>query len=299
MRSALCFLALTVLLLSGGNVRANDLQSFPLQDGTFLIDWRDEFSAAEKENALAWLSHMGNTVSLLHGAWPRERIRIALEKYNSSNAVVFGRILRRRPEGILFYINPNRPLQEFIASWTAYHEFGHLFIPYPGRADVWFSEGLASYYQNILQLRAGVLTSEEVSARFAAAYKRGDENNEHADLTLGELSADMRTRRAFMRVYWSGALYFMEADLALRQLSKPMTLDDVLRAYNNCCLPEGETRRGRSLAAEFDRLSNTSLFTELYDKYENSRAMPAWQTLLKQANDSGLLALPLSTTSVN
>jgi len=289
---------MTLLLLSGGNAHANELQSFPLEDGTFLIDWRDEFSAAQKQTVSDWLRHMGSSISLLHGTWPRERIRIALEKYSSSEAVIFGRILRRRPEGILFYVNPDRPLQEFVNSWTPYHELAHLFIPYPGRTDVWFSEGLASYYQNILRLRAGVLTTDEVITRFEAAFKRGDQDDEHADLTLGELSRDMRAKRAFMRVYWSGALYFMEADLALRQLAQPMTLDDVLRRYNDCCLPEGEIRRGRSLAADFDRLSNSSLFTDLYNKYENSHAMPAWQTLLKQAKDSGLLAAPSATTSV-
>ncbi len=291
-------LTLALLLFSGSQAHANDLEALPLAGGTFLIDWRDEFSSAEKQEMRDWLRHMGNVVKLLHGTWPRERIRIALKKYNSSSAVVFGRVLRQRPEGILFYVNPERPAQEFISSWTPYHEFGHLFIPYPGRADVWFSEGLASYYQNILQLRAGVLSSTEVRARYEAAFERGDKDDRHADLTLGELSEDMRNRGAFMRVYWSGALYFMEADLALRNLPRPMTLDDVLRDYNACCLPEGETQSGRSLAATFDRLSGTTLFTELYNKYENSRAMPAWQTVLKQANEAGLLAAPLAESAV-
>ena len=35
--------------------------------------------------------------------------------------------------------------------WTASHEFAHLLLPYV--SDKWVSEGVASYYQNVLQAR--------------------------------------------------------------------------------------------------------------------------------------------------
>ncbi len=287
MRRLLCLYLLICLL--PGTAAAAQLKSFTVEQGTFLLDWRDEFSAAEQQQLRDWLKHMGAAITTLHGQWPRDTIRIAFKAYRSSGPVPFGRILRNRPEGILFYVNPARPLQEFVNDWTAYHEFSHLFIPYPGRADAWFSEGLASYYQNILQVRAGVLSADAAYDRYAAAFQRGADDNAHADLTLAELSAAMMQRRAFMRVYWSGALYFLEADLLLRAAEQPQTLDDVLRAYNRCCLPEGEERRARDLAAEFDRIAATDVFSALLQKYTASRSIPDWSDLLNRARSIGLL----------
>lgn len=292
MRTTLLTLVLTGLLLTVPGANADSLQTYPISDGTFLIDWRSDFSVREQQKLRDWLRLMGDSVTLLHGEWPRKQIRIALQKHSRSQAVAFGRVLRGRPQGIQFYVNPDRPLEEFLASWTPYHEFAHLFIPYPGRPDIWFSEGLASYYQNILQVRAGQLTAGEARDKFAAAFQRGQDDDAHGDLTLGELSAEMRKRHAFMRVYWSGALYFLEADLTLRTQQKPTTLDNVLRAYNQCCLPVSGIRRGKKLAAEFDRLAGSTVFTELYAKYEISRAIPAWQTLLEKAWSAGLLVWP-------
>jgi hypothetical protein len=283
-------LLLIILLLPCFAAQANPLQRFEVDQGAFLIDWRDDFTPAEMQKLQRWLEHMGAAISSLHGEWPRERIRIAFKRYRAKGPVPFGRVLRNSPEGILFYVNPELSLNAFINDWTAYHEFSHLFIPYPGQADSWFSEGLASYYQNILQVRAGVLTADEAYQRFAAAFQRGEDNDEHDDLTLGELSTDMMKRRAFMRIYWSGALYFMQADLLLRQTDQATTLDNVVRSYNGCCMSEGEEQRARQIATEFDRIAGSTLFIELYDRYENSRAIPEWREILDATIHSGSLS---------
>ncbi len=265
--------------------------------GTFLVEWRGEFNARDQDKLRRWLAYMDGTISLLHGGWPRDPIRIAFKPSQSeapwaSGPLPFARILRNAPEGILFYVDTAPKLQAFVDDWTAYHEFTHLFIPYPGRADIWFSEGLASYYQNILQMRAGVLTPDEVRERFAAAFGRGAADDGHADLTLDELSAAMMERRAFMRVYWSGALYFLEADLALRALDTPTSLDVVLRDYGTCCLRQGDTQSGRAIAAAFDKLAGTDLFAPLYERYAASRAQPPYGDLLAQADFAELLTAP-------
>ena len=261
---------------------ARPLEQHQSAGGVYLIDWRGEFTATQQDTLRAWLDHMGETISLLHGAWPRERIRIAFEPYRNRGPVPFAQILRNAPEGIRFLVDPDEPLESFVSDWTAYHEFGHLFIPYPGRADIWFSEGLASYYQNILQVRAGILTADEARQRYTAAFQRGTDDSADGDLTLGELSARMMERRAFMRVYWSGTLYFLEADTTLRTTTD-ISMDDVLREFGDCCLNDGREMRGKAMAAEFDRIAGTELFVPLYDRYEASRAMPEWRTLLDAA----------------
>jgi hypothetical protein len=282
----------TLLFLAPLWVQASHLEEFHTTRGTYLIDWRGEFTPSQQDKLRTWLNDIGATVSLLHGTWPRQRIRIAFKPNSYPAPLPFARVLRNNPEGVLFYVNPERPLNEFITDWTAYHELSHLFIPYPGKADVWFSEGLASYYQNVLQVRAGLLTPEQAIARFDAAFTRGSNDADHADLTLGELSANMRNQHAYMRVYWSGALYFLEADLQLRASDNASSLDDVLRDYGACCLIGGSEVPGRQIAAEFDRIAGKTLFVPLYDRYEASRALPGWQSLLESLRSAEILTVP-------
>ncbi len=288
---------LTLLMLLLPAMAMAEPERFDVAGGTYLLDWRGEFTAADQDKLRRWLRYMDGTVSLLHGSWPRDPIRIAFQPWQRESAwatgpLPFARILRNEPEGILFYVNPDNELQAFIDDWTAYHEFTHLFIPYPGRADIWFSEGLASYYQNILQLRAGVLTAAQVRQRFAAAFARGANDDEHDDLTLGELSSAMIERRAFQRIYWSGALYFLEADLALRSLEQPTSLDAVLRDYGACCLRQGEEQRGRDIAAALDNIAGAEVFTPLYARYEASRAIPPYAELLARVDFATLATAP-------
>jgi hypothetical protein len=257
---------------------AANYERLPVADGVLLLDWRGEFTPEQRAKLKAWLTAVGETVTLAHGNLPRSEIRIALQPYPASSAVPFARVLRQTPEGVLFYINPDRPLDEFVVDWTAYHEFAHLFIPYPGMADIWFSEGLASYYQNILQYRAGLLTAEQARDKLLSGFERGRQDNRNAELTLTELSDVMRERHAFMRVYWSGALYFLEIDLALRSLpadgGKARSLDAVLGEYGNCCLQDVRRQSGREIAAEFDRIAGSELFVQLYDRYAASNELP-------------------------
>jgi hypothetical protein len=275
-------------------IAAPEYQYISIEDCTLAIEWRGEFSPEQKGHLTEWLITVMTTTSLLYGELPREEIRIVLQPYAGRGAVPFARILREQPEGVLFYVDPDEPLSAFVEDWTAYHELSHLFIPYPGYRDIWFSEGLASYYQNVLQGRAKLLTRDEAAAKLAAGFERGKNDDSHALLTLGELGPVMREKRAFMRVYWSGALYFLTADITLRRLppddARPRTLDGVLREFAACCLMQPRDWTGMAIAAEFDRIAATNLFTTLYRQFELSRTLPEPTEMLAAKELDAILA---------
>lgn len=265
-----------------------------IKNCTLAIEWRGDFSPSQKDRLTEWLTTVMMTTLLLNGELPREEVRIVLQPYAGRGAVPFARILREQTEGVLFYVDPDESLSAFVEDWTAYHELSHLFIPYPGYKDIWFSEGLASYYQNVLQGRASLLTRDEAAAKLAAGFERGKNDAGHARLTLGELSPLMRERGAFMRVYWSGALYFLTADITLRRLppddARPRTLDGVLREFSACCLMQPRNWTGMAIAAEFDRIAATTLFTTLYRQFEQSRALPEHAEMLAAEELDAILA---------
>ena len=250
--------------------------------GRLQLEWRGEFSAAQKEKLRTWLQSVSATVAKVHGTQPRPEIRIVLEKQRSNSAIPFARVLRGRRQGVLFYINPGFPLDDYITDWTAYHELSHLFIPYPGQRDIWFSEGLASYYQNVLQYRAGLLTEQQAWQKLYEGFERGRNDTRQPDMTLEELSRRLRELRAFMRVYWSGALYFLEADMQLRTATG-MSLDDILQLFGTCCLMERRDWSGREIAQQFDRLAETRLFVPLFDEYAATLALPDYMPTLDKA----------------
>jgi predicted metalloprotease with PDZ domain len=71
-----------------------------------------------------------------------------------------------------------------------------------------------------------------------------------------------------MRVYWSGAAIMLMADSELRLLSGGrQSLDSALAALQHCCLDRHKSWRARDLLAELDRITATSVFTDLYREH--------------------------------
>ena len=183
------------------------------------------------------------------------------------------------PEGVAFHVNPARSLEEFVSDWTAVHEFSHLYIPYPGGRDIWISEGFASYYQNILMARAGVLSEKQAWQKLSDGFKRGM-GDRNRNVSLGDLSPNMRKKRAFMRVYWSGALYFLEADIKLRSVGN--SLDNIVSEFSRCCRTNVRYWNGIKLARSFDEIAETHLFEPLFREYESEFQIRDYESILKK-----------------
>ncbi|PKL99350.1 MAG: hypothetical protein CVV17_09205, partial [Gammaproteobacteria bacterium HGW-Gammaproteobacteria-7] len=154
--------------------------------------------------------------------------------------------------------------------WTLSHELAHLFHPYLGDSGRWMSEGLASYYQNVLRARSGILSAERAWSKLDAGFGRG--LNERS--TRGQRLVDVASGyRGTMRVYWSGAAYWLEADAALRE-HHGTTLDAVLAEFARRHLPAHTRWQAGQFADELDRLAGTRLFAPLYERYARSTRFP-------------------------
>lgn len=287
-----CLLAGLLALAPAAPAKAGPTEELDVGDGVFALEWRGEFEEADRSKLRSWLQSVAGTIKKLHGELPRQTTRIVLERFSSEryradSAVPFARVLRGRNQGILFYVNPANSLDDFVRDWTAYHEFTHLFIPFPGRTDIWFSEGLASYYQNVLQYRAGLLTEEQAWQKLYEGFERGRTDNRYPDYKLSQLCTSLRQTHAYMRIYWTGALYFLEAELRLRKrATNRMTLDHVLQEFGACCLEERMRWNGREIAAEFDRIAGEDLFVPLFERYANTYAIPDFIPVLSAAGVS-------------
>src|SRR5690349_3931578 len=81
------------------------------------------------------------------------------------------------------------PSAEFADDWTAVHELSHLMHPYLGDRGTWLAEGLATYYQNVLRARSGMLTPAQAWDRLYQGFKRGAKTP--GDETLEQVASNM------------------------------------------------------------------------------------------------------------
>ncbi len=228
-----------------------------------------------------WVQVSAQAINSLFGQFPGKSIQIVLTPVGSKGEPVpFGQVLRGGAAAVQLFIDPTRTITEFLADWTASHEMSHLFLPYVQRADAWLSEGLATYYQNILRVRVKQLTEQQAWQKLHEGFQRGIRGT--GKLTLRDASINMHENHAYMRVYWSGTAIVLLADLELRKLSQGnMSMDIVLAEINRCCLQAGKTWSAKKLMNKMDQISRTKVFSQLYQQHTFSAQFPNLRQVYK------------------
>ncbi|GAF71163.1 unnamed protein product, partial [marine sediment metagenome] len=243
------------------------------------LEIEDRFSKNEKDRIESWLIHSADALKLAYGQWPSDYFLVNVTVGTSeSSPVPWGQVNRGKYPSVSLVVDPRSTLHDLREDWTIYHELSHLLIPYEGGGDLWFSEGLASYYQNILQARAGMLDERYMWQKLYNGFERGRKQSFLSIFTLSRLSDQIRINHHYMRIYWSGALFWLEADVALRRLNKGMTLDKALLELKKCC--HKKSLSPLEISVKLDEISKTKHFTRLFEKYTKSRRIPAYDSLL-------------------
>ena len=124
--------------------------------------------------------------------------------------------------GVLFRLGPRVDDRSLVEDWVAAHELVHLSFPALAPVHGWFGEGLATYVEPVARARAGLVGVERIWQDMVVGMPEGLP-------APGEQGLD--GARAWGRLYWGGALYFLLADLAIREESGGRSsLDTALRA---------------------------------------------------------------------
>jgi hypothetical protein len=218
-----------------------------------------------------WVEEAAHATRLPSGRFPLKFARVQVREIASRDPspVPWGQTSRRGEVSIQLFVRADADFEQLRADWTAVHEFAHLAHPYLGERGRWLAEGLASYHQNLLRARAGMIAPDEAWRRLDAGFRRGEAVGEGRP--LGELG---RARGATMRVYWAGAAYWLDIDLALRRMHGT-SLIAVLDRHAHCCLDGNAHVAPEAFVAELDRIAGTELFRPRYLDYAAMRGFPA------------------------
>lgn len=275
-----------ILLLAGGLGCAHADNVYQLRAGNvdLVVEMDRGIQAADQGRPWTdWLSNTLLAASTVTGTFPRDEIRIKLRATSrASSPIVFGQIRRSRPPQIRFYVAPDASLADLNADWRGYHEFAHLLIPFPGNDDIWFTEGFASYYQYLLQSRAGVISRRQAWRELVDGFRRGETDRSGRGRTLRSLSPDMWAERAQKRVYWTGAAFFLRVDIRLRTESAGRhSLDSALAAFHDCCMARARRWNARELVEALGRVSIAGIWRQEYLETINARAEPRYDDALQ------------------
>ena len=236
-------------------------------------------STQQKTKIRLWIEKTVDPVTLVYGYFPQPHPQVLVIPIGNRNeAVVTASVLRGGGLAAIFYIDESRPLEEFMDAWNPTHEFSHMLIPYVSSRDRWLSEGLASYYQNVLRARDGRLGETQAWQKLYDGFQRGKNGTNGGSLA----QATRGGRGSTMRVYWSGAALLLMADMQLRDTTNGrQSLDTALQSLSACCIANGKTWRAREMFELLDELTGTSIFTGLYKEYVYAHSFPDMRSTLE------------------
>src|SRR5204862_402529 len=102
-----------------------------------------------------------------------------------------------------------------LGEWVGVHELVHLSMPVVAKEDAWFSEGLATWYQEVLRARAGFQDERRAWQAIEDGFARG--RSEPPQAPLARASREMHERHGYVWVYWSGAAAALRLDVLARR----------------------------------------------------------------------------------
>jgi len=231
--------------------------------------------AADAAAMRRWVTSGARALASAYGRLPVPDVQLlVVPTGRGREPVPWGEVQRGGGDAVHLYIDQRRPGEEFMADWVLVHELSHLLHPVIVAPDRWLSEGIASYYQNVLRARAGLKRAQWAWNALHAGFERGIRGTPRGR-SLAEVSETMMRDHSFMRVYWSGAAIALLADVELRRRSGgAQSLDTALAALGDCCLPTDRSWSARELMQQLDRLTDTTVFIQLYRKYIDSDNFP-------------------------
>jgi len=219
-------------------------------------------SALPRQQLLHWIDRSAHIVADYYGIFPAPIVVIRLQGMDGSG-VSGGRTTNESGLMIQMRVGRETTAETLAADWVLVHEMVHLALPEVGSSHSWLAEGLATYVEGVARAQFG---NRDVADFWA-------ENRHSMPMGLpraGEGGMDQRL--GWGRTYWGGALYCLQAEVAIReQTANRVGLQTALRAI----LKETGGYGFDSDIAAVLRIGDAATGTHvMYGLYQQIRATP-------------------------
>jgi hypothetical protein len=223
-----------------------------------------EDAALGKQQALlrTWVERSARIVADYYGKFPAPTVLIRLQGMEGSG-IGGGRTTNDSGLMIQMRVGHQATAASLAEDWVLVHEMVHLALPEVGRSHSWLAEGLATYVEGVARAQFGNREVADVWAEDRHSMPMGLPHE-------GEGGMDQSS--SWGRTYWGGALYCLQADVAIReQTANRAGLQTALRAI----LQETGGYAFDGNIGDVLRIGDTATGTHvMYGLYEQIRATP-------------------------
>jgi hypothetical protein len=184
----------------------------------------DDSAPQRLELVRTWVTRSANIVADYYGRFPAPLVVLRLPTTEGSG-VGGGRTTN--DSGLAIHVGVGRTVtaQALWDDWVLVHEMVHLALPELGPTHNWLAEGLAVYVEGIARAQFGNRDVADVWAEARRSMPMGLPR-------AGEGGMDQTP--TWGRTYWGGALFCLQADVAIReQTGNRVGLQTALRAILN------------------------------------------------------------------
>lgn len=233
-----------------------------LVQGSTLCALIDDPAPSTRSLLQQWIERSARIVAGYYARFPAPRLSLRIH-VTPGGGVRGGRTTN--DSGLMIEVSVGRDVtaEDLASDWVLVHEMVHLALPEIGRRHNWLAEGLATYIEGVARAQFG---NRDVADMWSE-YRRS--------MPLGlphEGEGGMDQTHTWGRTYWGGALFCLQADVAIRtQTANRFGLQTALRAILN---ETGGYRADRAID-EVLRIGDAATATRvLQDLYRQSSDTP-------------------------
>ncbi|MEP6548454.1 MAG: hypothetical protein ABJD53_13425 [Gammaproteobacteria bacterium] len=244
-----------------------------VQDATLCVSVDDPAHAISERLLHDWVERSARIVADYYAGFPAPLVSVRI-RAAAGGGVRGGRTTN--DSGLVIQITVGRDVSEseLAADWVLVHEMVHLALPELGRRHNWLAEGLATYVEGVARAQFGNRDITDVWAEYRDSMHKGQPQP-------GEGGMDETSTWA--RTYWGGALYCLQADVAIRERTgNRVGLQTALQAILR---QTGGYRTDRNIDEVLrigDAATGTRVLQDLYEHMKSTALTPDLELLWRR-----------------
>ena len=218
-----------------------------------------------KQQVINWIERSAKAVSHYYQKFPVKNLTMLID--DGAGQRVNGTAYHGETPFIRININQSFDENTLSNDWVMVHEMVHLSFPPVNRRHSWLLEGLATYVEPIVRVRAGMLNEEQGWKWLIKGTPQGlpEAGNKGLDNTA-----------TWGQKYWGGAIFFLVADIRIhQQTNNKFGIEHALRAIQKSGgSMQLETNWQVSKALESgDKATGTKVLMTLYNEMRDKPVM--------------------------
>jgi hypothetical protein len=154
-----------------------------------------------------WIERSAQIVAAYYARFPAPQVALRIQAAEGTG-VRGGRTVNEPALMIQVNVGRDSTAADLASDWVLVHEMVHLALPEIGRRHNWLAEGLATYVEGIARAQSGNRDIADVWAEYRRSMPLGLPHP-------GEGGMDQSP--TWGRTYWGGALFCLQADVAIRE----------------------------------------------------------------------------------